>query len=164
MAVNAISAGSESIVDIKKNFSNNGLSVIAMDNGSVNINSSGEGTVKFSGITTVLGSGSLNMELGSAGKATDSYWNVAGLSDLTVFNVGKNASLNFFLTEDLQGTVNSDDAVIKVNGEMPVVFHTGDDKSKIAVVAQGLKADVGDEISLVSSKSGFALNSAADLI
>ena len=163
-AVNAISAGSESIVDIKKNFSNNGLSVIAMDNGSVNINSSGKGTVKFSGITTVLGSGSLNMELGSAGKATASYWNVAGLSDLTVFNVGKNASLNFFLTEDLQGIVNSDDAVIKVNGEMPVVFHTGDDKSKVAVVAQGLKADVGDEISLVSSKSGFALNSAANLI
>ena len=30
--------------------------------------------------------------------------------------------------------------------------------------AQGLKADVGDEISLVSSKSGFALNSAANLI
>ena len=138
------------------------------------INTSGNGVMDFAGVIHTAVDGQTALTLGStADQATDggiSQWTVTGDSNLTSFTLGRRALLNFRPSQDLALYVNTDAAgnrhsVVTVDGGAPLLLVSDAEKKSGFTLAGGwntLKG--GDEINLVKSKAGFALNDLTNLL
>ena len=138
------------------------------------INTSGTGVMDFSGVILTAVDGQTALTLGStAVQATDggiSQWTVTDDSNLTSFTLGRRALLNFRPSQDLALYVNTDAAgnrhsVVTVDGGAPLLLVSDAEKKSGFTLAGGwntLKG--GDEINLVKSKAGFALDDLTNLL
>ena len=154
-----------SIVDVKKDFvttSESGL--VAENDAQIRINSTGAGKVQFSGFTEITDNGQISLTVGSGAAGEDSYWNVTDYSALTGLTVAANASLNFLLTPELLGNLAADGAIVTVTGT-PVLLHSAaQGASTITLSGTGLALNAGDEVRLINSEKGIALDEVNNLL
>lgn len=166
-ATNAVSAAAGAHIDIKKNFETLSDAWIgAGDGGVVKVNSSGTGTVNFTGGTdNKAGSAAGVIEMTLGGSKELSSWNVTKESTLDRLVLGENARLNFFITPAIDGSaiVNGTESVISVSGNQAVTL-SDDARSGISLVIDGIEFKEGDEIGLVSSEAGFRLANGEKLV
>ena len=156
----------ESTIDVQKNFittARSGLSV--QDKAKIFINSSGRGKVQFSGFTEMddKSEGQIVLNVGSGSVDENSYWNVTDRSTLTNLAVASKASLNFLLTADVLSSLADDEAIVLVTGTIPVLLHSAasaSGASPITLSGTGLKLNAGDEVRLIKSSAGIALDKA----
>ena len=156
----------ESTIDVQKNFittARSGLSV--QDKAKIFINSSGSGRVQFSGFTEMddKSEGQIVLNVGSGSVDENSYWNVTDRSILTNLAVASKASLNFLLTADVLSSLADDEAIVLVTGTTPVLLHSAasaSGASPITLSGTGLKLNAGDEVRLIKSSAGIALDKA----
>ena len=156
----------ESTIDVQKNFittARSGLSV--QDKAKIFINSSGSGKVQFSGFTEMddKSEGQIVLNVGSGSVDENSYWNVTDRSILTNLAVASKASLNFLLTADVLSSLADDEAIVLVTGTTPVLLHSAasaSGASPITLSGTGLKLNAGDEVRLIKSSAGIALDKA----
>ena len=156
----------ESTIDVQKNFittARSGLSV--QDKAKIFINSSGSGKVQFSGFTEMddKSEGQIVLNVGSGSVDENSYWNVTDRSILTNLAVASKASLNFLLTADVLYSLGDDEAIVLVTGTTPVLLHSAasaSGASPITLSGTGLKLNAGDEVRLIKSSAGIALDKA----
>ena len=156
----------ESTIDVQKNFittARSGLSV--QDKAKIFINSSGSGKVQFSGFTEMddKSEGQIVLNVGSGSVDENSYWNVTDHSILTNLAVASKASLNFLLTADVLSSLADDEAIVLVTGTTPVLLHSAasaSGASPITLSGTGLKLNAGDEVRLIKSSAGIALDKA----
>lgn len=169
-ALIAVHALKGSTVDIQKNFETHSESWIsAGDGGTVKVNSSGRGVVKFSGATNHFAAdnrnpGVIHMTLGGS-LDEPSSWNVLASSTLDKLVLGKNARLNFFITPDMgpERFINNVDSVIVVSGSEAVVL-ANDPNTGIALVLDGIKFAKNDVIGLITSEAGFSNEEGVKLV
>lgn len=154
----AVIGQNDSQIDVKKDFVTTAESgLLAENEAQIRINSTGAGKVQFSGFTEIADNGKISLTVGS-GAADDSYWNVTDFSALTELTVAANASLNFLLTPELLGNVADDGAIVTVTGT-PVLLHSAaQGSSTITLSGTGLALNAGDEVRLINSEQGIALN------
>ena len=154
-----------SIVDVKKNFVTTAeSSLVAENDAQIRINSSGAGKVQFSGFTEITDNGQISLTIGSGAAGEDSYWNVTDFSALTGLTVAANASLNFLLTPELLGNLAADGAIVTVTGA-PVLLHSATQgASTITLSGIGLALNAGDEVRLINSEKGIALDEVNNLL
>ena len=156
----------ESTIDVQKDFittARSGLSV--QDKAKIFINSSGSGKVQFSGFTEMddKSEGQIVLNVGSGSVDENSYWNVTDRSILTNLAVASKASLNFLLTADVLSSLADDEAIVLVTGTTPVLLHSAasaSGASPITLSGTGLKLNAGDEVRLIKSSAGIALDKA----
>ena len=156
----------ESTIDVQKDFittARSGLSV--QDKAKIFINSSGSGKVQFSGFTEMddKSEGQIVLNVGSGSVDESSYWNVTDRSILTNLAVASKASLNFLLTADVLSSLADDEAIVLVTGTTPVLLHSAasaSGASPITLSGTGLKLNAGDEVRLIKSSAGIALDKA----
>ena len=156
----------ESTIDVQKDFittARSGLSV--QDKAKIFINSSGSGKVQFSGFTEMddKSEGQIVFNVGSGSVDENSYWNVTDRSTLTNLAVASKASLNFLLTADVLSSLADDEAIVLVTGTTPVLLHSAasaSGASPITLSGTGLKLNAGDEVRLIKSSAGIALDKA----
>lgn len=156
----------ESTIDVQKDFittARSGLSV--QDKAKIFINSSGRGKVQFSGFTEMddKSEGQIVLNVGSGSVDENSYWNVTDRSTLTNLAVASKASLNFLLTADVLSSLADDEAIVLVTGTTPVLLHSAasaSGASPITLSGTGLKLNAGDEVRLIKSSAGIALDKA----
>ena len=156
----------ESTIDVQKDFittARSGLSV--QDKAKIFINSSGSGKVQFSGFTEMddKSEGQIVLNVGSGSVDENSYWNVTDRSTLTNLAVASKASLNFLLTADVLSSLADDEAIVLVTGTTPVLLHSAasaSGASPITLSGTGLKLNAGDEVRLIKSSAGIALDKA----
>ncbi len=156
----------ESTIDVQKDFittARSGLSV--QDKAKIFINSSGSGKVQFSGFTEMddKSEGQIVLNVGSGSVDENSYWNVTDRSILTNLAVASKASLNFLLTADVLSSLADDEAIVLVTGTTPVLLHSASSASgasPITLSGTGLKLNAGDEVRLIKSRAGIALDKA----
>ena len=156
----------ESTIDVQKDFittARSGLSV--QDKAKIFINSSGRGKVQFSGFTKMddKSEGQIVLNVGSGSVDENSYWNVTDRSTLTNLAVASKASLNFLLTADVLSSLADDEAIVLVTGTTPVLLHSAasaSGASPITLSGTGLKLNAGDEVRLIKSSAGIALDKA----
>ena len=156
----------ESTIDVQKDFittARSGLSV--QDKAKIFINSSGSGKVQFSGFTEMddKSEGQIVLNVGSGSVDENSYWNVTDRSTLTNLAVASKASLNFLLTADVLSSLANDEAIVLVTGTTPVLLHSAasaSGASPITLSGTGLKLNAGDEVRLIKSSAGIALDKA----
>lgn len=154
-----------SIIDVKKDFVTTAESGLSAENDAqIHINSTGTGKVQFSGFTEIDNNGQISLTVGSGATDEDSYWNVTDFSALTELTVAANASLNFLLTPELLGNVADDGAIVTVTGT-PVLLHSAaQGASTITLSGTGLALNVGDEVRLINSDQGIALDDLTNLL
>ena len=138
------------------------------------INTSGNGVMDFAGVIHTAVDGQTALKLGSTtAQATDgdiSQWTVTDDSNLTSFTLGRRALLNFRPSQDLALYVNTDasgnrHSVVTVDGGDPVLLVSDAEKKSGFTLAGGWNTlKVGDEINLVKSKAGFALDNLTNLL
>ena len=156
----------ESTIDVQKDFittARSGLSV--QDKAKIFINSSGSGKVQFSGFTEMddKSEGQIVLNVGSGSVDENSYWNVTDRSILTNLAVASKASLNFLLTADVLSSLADDEAIVLVTGTTPVLLQSAasaSGASPITLSGTGLKLNAGDEVRLIKSSAGIALDKA----
>ena len=156
----------ESTIDVQKDFittARSGLSV--QDKAKIFINSSDSGKVQFSGFTEMddKSEGQIVLNVGSGSVDENSYWNVTDRSILTNLAVASKASLNFLLTADVLSSLADDEAIVLVTGTTPVLLHSAasaSGASPITLSGTGLKLNAGDEVRLIKSSAGIALDKA----
>ena len=156
----------ESTIDVQKDFittARSGLSV--QDKAKIFINSSGSGKDQFSGFTEMddKSEGQIVLNVGSGSVDENSYWNVTDRSILTNLAVASKASLNFLLTADVLSSLADDEAIVLVTGTTPVLLHSAasaSGASPITLSGTGLKLNAGDEVRLIKSSAGIALDKA----
>ena len=156
----------ESTIDVQKDFittARSGLSV--QDKAKIFINSSGSGKVQFSGFTKMddKSEGQIVLNVGSGSVDENSYWNVTDRSTLTNLAVASKASLNFLLTADVLSSLADDEAIVLVTGTTPVLLHSAASASGASLITlsgTGLKLNAGDEVRLIKSSAGIALDKA----
>ena len=156
----------ESTIDVQKDFTTtarSGLSV--QDKAKIFINSSGSGKVQFSGFTEMddKSEGQIVLNVGSGSVDENSYWNVTDRSILTNLAVASKASLNFLLTADVLSSLADDEAIVLVTGTTPVLLQSAasaSGASPITLSGTGLKLNAGDEVRLIKSSAGIALDKA----
>lgn len=154
-----------SIVDVKKDFVTTAESgLVAENDAQIRINSTGTGKVQFSGFTEITDNGQISLTVGSGAADEDSYWNVTDYSALTGLTVAANASLNFLLTPELLGNLAADGAIVTVTGT-PVLLHSAaQGASTITLSGTGLALNAGDEVRLINSEKGIALDDVNNLL
>ena len=154
-----------SIVDVKKDFVTTAESgLVAENDAQIRINSTGTGKVQFSGFTEITDNGQISLTVGSGAADEDSYWNVTDYSALTGLTVAANASLNFLLTPELLGNLAADGAIVTVTGT-PVLLHSAaQGASTITLSGTGLALNAGDEVRLINSEKGIALDEVNNLL
>ena len=84
-------------------------------------------------------------------------------STLTNLAVASKASLNFLLTADVLSSLADDEAIVLVTGTTPVLLHSAasaSGASPITLSGTGLKLNAGDEVRLIKSSAGIALDKA----
>ena len=156
----------ESTIDVQKDFittARSGLSV--QDKAKIFINSSGSGKVQFSGFTEMddKSEGQIVLNVGSGSVDENSYWNVTDRSILTNLAVASKASLNFLLTADVLSSLADDEAIVLVTGTTPVLLQSAASASGVSPITlsgTGLKLNAGDEVRLIKSSAGIALDKA----
>ena len=154
-----------SIIDVKKDFVTKAESGLSAENDAqIRINSTGAGKVQFSGFTEITDNGQISLTVGSGAAGEDSYWNVTDYSALTGLTVAANASLNFLLTPELLGNLAADGAIVTVTGT-PVLLHSATQgASTITLSGTGLALNAGDEVRLINSEKGIALDEVNNLL
>ena len=145
--------------------------ISAWNNGTVIINSLGKGKVQFTGVTRFqyVGRtfGGLYLTVGSGNADENSYWNVTGLSQLSTLTIAPNASLNFLLTAEALSELTANKALITTYGTVPVILHSSASAagaSTITLSGAGLNLQAGDEIRLIESYAGVALDDEHNLL
>lgn len=138
------------------------------------INTSGNGVLDFTGVIHTAVDGQTALTLGSTvAQATDSgmsQWTVTDVSNLTAFTLGRRALLNFRPSQDLALYVNTDAAghrhsIVTVDGGAPVLLLSDAEKKSGFTLAGGWSTlSAGDEINLVQSRAGFALDDLSNLL
>lgn len=120
--------------------------------------------MQFSGFTEITDNGQISLTVGSGAAGEDSYWNVTDYSALTGLTVAANASLNFLLTPELLGNLAADGAIVTVTGT-PVLLHSATQgASTITLSGTGLALNAGDEVRLINSEKGIALDEVNNLL
>ena len=120
--------------------------------------------MQFSGFTEITDNGQISLTIGSGAAGEDSYWNVTDFSALTGLTVAANASLNFLLTPELLGNLAADGAIVTVTGA-PVLLHSATQGvSTITLSGIGLALNAGDEVRLINSEKGIALDEVNNLL
>ena len=154
-----------SVVDVKKDFVTTAESgLVAENDAQIRINSTGAGKVQFSGFTEITDNGQISLTVSSGAAGEDSYWNVTDYSALTGLTVAANASLNFLLTPELLGNLAADGAIVTVTGT-PVLLHSATQgASTITLSGTGLALSAGDEVRLINSEKGIALDEVNNLL
>ena len=156
----------ESTIDVQKDFITTAISGLSVqDKAKIFINSSGSGKVQFSGFTEMddKSEGQIVLNVGSGSVDENSYWNVTDRSILTNLAVASKASLNFLLTADVLSSLADDEAIVLVTGTTPVLLHSAasaSGASPITLSGTGLKLNAGDEVRLIKSSAGIALDKA----
>ena len=150
---------------MKKDFVTKAESGLSAENDAqIRINSTGAGKVQFSGFTEITDNGQISLTVGSGAAGEDSYWNVTDYSALTGLTVAANASLNFLLTPELLGNLAADGAIVTVTGT-PVLLHSATQgASTITLSGTGLALNAGDEVRLINSEKGIALDEVNNLL
>ena len=159
---------------IEKNFSGGDAVLSTEAGGRTAINTSGNGVLDFAGVIRTAVDGQTTLTLGStATQATDSgmsQWTVTDDSNLTSFTLGRRALMNFRPTQDLATYVNTDAAgnrhsLVTVDGGAPVLLLSDSEKNSGFTLAGGWSTlSAGDEINLVQSRAGFALDNLSNLL
>lgn len=164
-AKDALFGQDSSEIDIQKDFITTAESSLAAKNDAqIRINSTGAGKVQFSGFTEITDNGQISLTVGSGAAGEDSYWNVTDFSALTGLTVAANASLNFLLTPELLGNLAADGAIVTVTGT-PVLLHSATQgASTITLTGTGLALNAGDEVRLINSEKGIALDEVNNLL
>ena len=149
-----------SVADIQKDFVTLSQSEISAENDArIYINSTKKGLVQFSGNTRISDNGTIAMHVGSGTADKNAYWNITDRSQLTELSAAPSASLNFLLTPALLSSLGPDEAVVSVKGASPVLLHSDAGKSScITLSGTALNLKAGDEIRLINSSNGIALN------
>ncbi|WP_337945175.1 autotransporter outer membrane beta-barrel domain-containing protein [Sutterella wadsworthensis] len=171
-AQEALYARDQGIIEVQRDFVTTAESMIsAWNNGTVIINSLGKGKVQFSGVTRFqyVGRtfGGLYLTVGSGNADENSYWNVTGLSQLSTLTIAPNASLNFLLTAEALSELTANKALITAYGTVPVILHSSASAagaSTITLSGAGLNLQAGDEIRLIESYAGVALDDEHNLL
>lgn len=115
--------------------------------------------MQFSGNTRISDNGTIAMHVGSGTADKNAYWNITDRSQLTELSAAPSASLNFLLTPALLSSLGPDEAVVSVKGSSPVLLHSDAGKSScITLSGTALNLKAGDEIRLINSSNGIALN------
>ena len=150
---------------MKKDFVTKAESGLSAENDAqIRINSTGAGKVQFSGFTEITDNGQISLTVGSGAAGEDSYWNVTDYSALTGLTVAANASLNFLLTPELLGNLAADGAIVTGTGT-PVLLHSATQgASTITLSGTGLALNAGDEVRLINSEKGIALDEVNNLL
>ena len=159
---------------IEKNLSGVDAVLSTEAGGRTAINTSGNGVLDFAGVIRTAVDGQTTLTLGStATQATDSgmsQWTVTDDSNLTSFTLGRRALMNFRPTQDLATYVNTDAAgnrhsLVTVDGGDPVLLLSDSEKKSGFTLAGGWGTlSAGDEINLVQSRAGFALDDLTNLL
>lgn len=149
-----------SAADIQKDFVTLSQSEISAENDArIYINSTKKGLVQFSGNTRISDNGTIAMHVSSGTADKNAYWNITDRSQLTELSAAPGASLNFLLTPALLSSLGPDEAVVSVKGSSPVLLHSDAGKSScITLSGAALNLKAGDEIRLINSSNGIALN------
>ena len=171
-AQEALYARDQGIIEVQRDFVTTAESMIsAWNNGTVIINSLGKGKVQFTGVTRFqyVGRtfGGLYLTVGSGNADENSYWNVTGLSQLSTLTIAPNASLNFLLTAEALSELTANKALITAYGTVPVILHSSASAagaSTITLSGAGLNLQAGDEIRLIESYAGVALDDEHNLL
>lgn len=171
-AQEALYARDQGIIEVQRDFVTTAESIIsAWNNGTVIINSLGKGKVQFTGVTRFqyVGRtfGGLYLTVGSGNADENSYWNVTGLSQLSTLTIAPNASLNFLLTAEALSELTANKALITAYGTVPVILHSSASAagaSTITLSGAGLNLQAGDEIRLIESYAGVALDDEHNLL
>lgn len=171
-AQEALNAQDQGIIEVQRDFVTTAESMIsAWNNGTISINSSGAGKVQFTGVTRsqYVGRmfGGLYLTVGSGNTDENSYWNVTGLSQLSTLTIAPNASLNFLLTAEALSELTANKALITTYGTVPVILHSSASAagaSTITLSGAGLNLQAGDEIRLIESYPGVALDDEHNLL
>ena len=171
-AQEALHARDQGIIEVQRDFVTTAESMIsAWNNGTVIINSLGKGKVQFTGVTRFqyVGRtfGGLYLTVGSGNADENSYWNVTGLSQLSTLTIAPNASLNFLLTAEALSELTANKALITAYGTVPVILHSSASAagaSTITLSGAGLNLQAGDEIRLIESYAGVALDDEHNLL
>ena len=159
---------------VEKNLSGTDAVLSTEAGGRTAINTSGNGVLDFAGVIRTAVDGQTMLTLGStAAQATDngmSQWTVTDDSNLTSFTLGRRALMNFRPTQDLATYVNTDAAgnrhsLVTVDGGAPVLLLSDSEKKSGFTLAGGWGTlSAGDEINLVQSRAGFALDDLTNLL
>ena len=159
---------------VEKNLSGVDAVLSTEAGGRTAINTSGNGVLDFAGVIRTAVDGQTTLTLGStAAQATDSgmsQWTVADDSNLTSFTLGRRALMNFRPTQDLATYVNTDadgkrHSLVTVDGGAPVLLLSDSEKNSGFTLAGGWSTlSAGDEINLVQSRAGFALDDLSNLL
>lgn len=171
-AQEALYARDQGIIEVQRDFVTTAESMIsALNNGTIIINSLGKGKVQFTGVTRFqyVGRtfGGLYLTVGSGNADENSYWNVTGLSQLSTLTIAPNASLNFLLTAEALSELTANKALITTYGTVPVILHSSASAagaSTITLSGAGLNLQAGDEIRLIESYAGVALDDEHNLL
>ncbi len=176
-ADNALVSYDNSHIEVEGGFTSETPAWIsAQDNSYIRVNCNEMGLVKFTGAVETADGAYTVMFLGNAASALEdvSHWTVTDASQISWLKMGRRSALNFQpLTEEgveLNTFVNADGdgnrhAMITVTGDNPLLLYSGSDKqTSVTLAAEWGELAAGDEVNLVASNAGFALNDIGNLL